>query len=71
MLTHQFQTSGVYVIQKLAGPGACRNNSSTGEQNSSVMELRVPGLKYHVQGLKMVVSDESNWSHMDLILRVH
>ena len=27
-----------------------------------VLGLGVPGLKYYVLGLKMVVSDQSNWS---------
>ena len=56
----------MYVIQKLVGPGACRNISSTGEKMKKffVMELarKVLGLKYHVLGLKIVVSDQSNWS---------
>ena len=51
---------GLYVIQKLVGPGAFCEISSTRERN----ELRAArkiflGLKYHVLGLKMVVSDQS------------
>ena len=58
--------------KKLVGPGACRKISSTGEQNELAqrskifcyigLARKVLGLKYHVLGLKMVVSDQSNWS---------
>ena len=62
----------LYVIQKLVGPGLCREISSAREKNElraarsaknfSVMGLARKVLGLSVLGLKMVVSDQSNWS---------
>ena len=80
MHTHQFQTLSLkpvgklmvclYVIQKIVGPGVCREISSAREKNElhrsaknfSVMGMARKCLGLSVLGLKMVVSDQSNWS---------